>query len=644
MPQQSQRISPRVSSPRISLAQLKSAATAQSNHQSRIQSRTDADIDEGATPTLRDLTETLLFSPGDGRIWLNDQRMILWRSSTYGSLRRELIASVGHEQARSLLTRAGYAAGAKDAELVRRMWPDSDQANAFHAGPRMHKLQGIVRPETVAFEFDIARGDFHADFYWHDSSEDDEHIAAFGIGTEPACWMQVGYASGYASAFMGKLIMYREVACRSSGAEVCRIIGKPADQWISESDEATLDLRYLTPDVSAVQLRQAVQKKLVQVPSTSSAHVSRLWDASSHDGGALSGELIGVSSSFSAARHLIERVAPTQATILFTGPSGAGKELFAQTVHRISPRADKPFIALNCAAIPDTLIESELFGVERGAFTGATVSRPGRFERAHGGTLFLDEIASLSFEAQGKLLRALQERKIERVGGLKEIPVDVRVIAATNVDLRDVVKAGRFREDLFFRLNVFPIALPPLKERRDDIPLLMEAFLRRYSNQHQRDVPGFTHRAVQTLLQYDFPGNIRELQNLVERGVIMAGTEEPIDVHHMFRGGEMTQETSLRPPLGLGASGHLVEVPVSAALGSPLTASAISHESRFTQSKVDQGRPSFSDMPNISADKKQVSTYRNALISNRYNVAETARQLGLTRAQFAYRLRKLGIV
>lgn len=493
-----------------------------------------------------------MFSPGDGRIWLNDQRMILWRSSTYGALRRELIATMGQEQARSLLTRVGYAAGARDAELVRRMWPDSDPANAFHAGPRMHKLEGIVRPETITFEFDIARGDFFADYWWHDSSEDDEHIAAFGIGTEPACWMQVGYASGYASAFMGKMIVYREVECRSSGADMCRITGRPAEQW----DHPEQDLRYFAPDESAAQVRRTLVPVVSDISRRRHADSMKVFTS---DGGAPPG-LIGISSTFSAARHLIERVAPTQATALFTGASGVGKELFAQTLHAISPRASAPFIAINCTAIPDTLIESELFGVERGAFTGASSARPGRFERAKGGTLFLDEVASLSFVAQGKLLRALQERRIERVGGTKVIEVHVRVVAATNVDLRDEVAAGRFREDLFFRLNVFPITLPPLRERRDDIPLLMEAFLRRYCDLHHRDVPGFTPRAVQTLLQYDFPGNIRELQNLVERGVIMAARDEPIDVHHLFRGGEAMGTSAL----SLDHGGRLIESPQGA--------------------------------------------------------------------------------
>ncbi|MBU6439836.1 MAG: sigma 54-interacting transcriptional regulator [Betaproteobacteria bacterium] len=562
----------------------------------RRSSRSSLDIDEGATPTLRDLAEALSFSPDDGRIWLGDQRMVLWRSSTFGSLRAELIARLGQEQARSMLTRVGYAAGARDAELVRRTWPGSDPVNAFHAGPQMHKLGGIVRPEAIAFEFDIARGSFHADFWWHDSSEDDEHIAAFGIGTEPACWMQIGYASGYASAFMGKFIVYREIECRATGASACRLVGRPAEEW----EDPELDQHYFAPGLSAAGIRRSLA-----APSPAPGAASARQAAA----GPRAGEsaLVGISSSFSAARHLIERVAPTPATVLFSGPSGAGKELFAQTLHAISPRAAAPFVAVNCAAIPDTLIEAELFGVEKGAFTGASSSRAGRFERAQGGTLFLDEIASLSFFAQGKLLRALQERRIERVGGSREIAVDVRVVAATNVDLRAQVRAGRFREDLFFRLNVFPIALPPLKDRRDDIPLLMEAFLRRYGEQYGRRVAGFTPRAVQALLQYDFPGNVRELQNLIERGVIMAGPDEPIDVVHLFRGGEIEAPQGLSP----GLDGRLTE-----------------HGARA--GGAGHGEP-------------QVDAYREALVAARYNVSAAARQLGLTRAQLVYRLKRLGL-
>ncbi|MBN3813740.1 sigma-54-dependent Fis family transcriptional regulator [Paraburkholderia sp. Ac-20347] len=567
-------------------------------------------IDDGTTPTPQGLRESLVFSPDDGRIWLNDQRMLLWRSSTYGALRCELVSCLGLDHARSLLTRVGYTTGGRDVELVHRTWPDSDPTEAFHAGLRQLRLAGIVRPEMVALDFDVGSGDFYAEFLLHDSHEDDEHIASFGIGTEPGCWMTVGYSSGYASAFMGKRVIFREVSCLSSGGDVCRIIGRPAEEW----DDPEQDLRYFKPEASATRMRRSFV-------SVASQTAGRNDSTERKETGVA--PLVGISSSFSAARHLIERVASTSATVLFTGPSGAGKELFAQTLHAISPRAEAPFVAINCAAIPDTLIESELFGVERGAYTGAVSSRPGRFERAEGGTLFLDEIASLSFVAQGKLLRALQERRIERVGGTREIEVDVRVVAATNVDLRDEVSAGRFREDLFFRLNVFPISLPPLKERRDDIPLLMELFLRRYSVQHKREVPGFTSRAVQALLQYEFPGNIRELQNLVERGLIMAEKDEPIDVHHLFREGEVHTMRLL----SLAENGHLVQT-------GTIVQDAPIRKNEHTGADSNTGE--------LSA--KEVATYRKALVANRYNVAATARALGLTRAQLAYRLKRYGLL
>ena len=208
--------------------------------------------------------------------------------------------------------------------------------------------------------------------------------------------------------------------------------------------------------------------------------------------------------------------------------------MFSNQLHRRSARAKGPFIAINCAAIPETLVESELFGVERGAFTGAVASRPGYFERADGGTLFLDEIASLPYAAQGKLLRALQERKTERVGGARTRSVDVRIVAATNVDLAAEVRAGRFRQDLYFRLCVFPIIIPPLRERRDDIPLLIEHFLGLYRERHRKSIPGFTRRAIDALLKYDYPGNIRELQNLIERGVVYCDEGRQIDLTHLM--------------------------------------------------------------------------------------------------------------
>ena len=268
---------------------------------------------------------------------------------------------------------------------------------------------------------------------------------------------------------------------------------------------------------------EVLDEWLTQAPDTRyyqpEASVNRFADAPAgeHDG------VVGISAGFGAAMHLLRKAADSRATLLFVGETGAGKEVFARLAHRMSPRRNEPFVAVNCAALPETLIETELFGVVKGAYTGASKSRAGRFERADGGTLFLDEVTSLSLAAQGKLLRALQEREIERVGDNQTRRVDVRVMAACNVDLRQAVDDGRFREDLYFRLTTFPVPIPPLRERRDDIPLLMAHLLRRFCTEHDKTVPGFTARAVEALFAYDFPGNVRELENIIERAVLLAG-------------------------------------------------------------------------------------------------------------------------
>jgi two-component system response regulator AtoC len=234
------------------------------------------------------------------------------------------------------------------------------------------------------------------------------------------------------------------------------------------------------------------------------------------------GDLIGRHPAMLRLYEMVAQVAQTHATVLITAESGTGKELVARAVHRKSPRHDQPFVAVNLAAIPDTLLESELFGHEKGAFTGAHARKPGKFELAHGGTLFLDEVGSLRIDLQAKLLRALQEREVERLGGTRSIPVDVRVIAATNVDLRQAVRAGTFRGDLYYRLNVVPLGIPPLRERKTDIEALVVHFIRKYAREFKRDVRGIARGALPILSQYDWPGNVRELENVIERSVALA--------------------------------------------------------------------------------------------------------------------------
>ncbi|XVO89895.1 sigma 54-interacting transcriptional regulator [Pseudomonas palleroniana] len=553
-------------------------------------------LSDNSSPTPAELTDCLFFSPEDGRIWLNDQRMLLLHSSAFGALRGEVIERLGLEQARGLFTRTGYACGARDARLIRERWPQADAAAVFRAGTHLHTLEGMTKVEPLYFKFDADSGFYEGEFLWHHSCEADEHVRAYGVGQDPVCWTETGYATGFVSGLFGQLVIFREVECRGMGHRSCRVLGKTVEQW----GDAEQDLRYL--NVSQAVTGPAAAP-LRHSPAGSPAGVSQAQP------------LVGASAAFNAAMQALQRVALTPATVLISGESGVGKEMFARQLHQLSGRRGSPFVALNCAAIPDNLIEAELFGVERGAYTGATHSRPGRFERAQGGTLFLDEITSLSLAGQSKLLRALQEREIERVGGVRGITVDVRVVAATNIDLRKAVADGSFREDLFYRLNVYPIALPPLRERRDDIPLLINAFLTRFCQEYARTPAGLTMRALKVLLRYDFAGNVRELQNLIERGLIASDEGQAIDLVHLFRNEPLPADA-----YGLDHHGSLSNT-------APVSPPALLD----TLGQLDQG---------FSIEGLEARLIQEALQQNAGNLAAAARRVGLSRAQFAYRLKK----
>ena len=263
-------------------------------------------------------------------------------------------------------------------------------------------------------------------------------------------------------------------------------------------------------------------------------------------------DFVGQAAPMRRVFDLIEKVAPARAAVAISGESGTGKEVVARSIHNLSPRREKPFVAINCASIPATLMESEIFGHERGAFTGADQRRAGVFELAHGGTLFLDEVCEIPTELQAKLLRVLEEGRLRRIDGKVEIEVDVRVVCATNRDLKTEVKHGRFREDLFFRLNVFQIALPPLRERRDDIPLLVQHFVDKFNSDSGKRVRGVHADALEVLKAYDWPGNIRELRNAVERALILCEGDF-IAVEHLppDMAGRTPDKGSFRLPFGL---------------------------------------------------------------------------------------------
>ncbi len=260
--------------------------------------------------------------------------------------------------------------------------------------------------------------------------------------------------------------------------------------------------------------------------------------------------IIGGSSNMQQVYEIVSEMTKNDATVLISGESGTGKELIARAIHFNGLRKDKPFVAVDCAAIPETLLESELFGHEKGAFTGATDQRLGKFDLANSGTLFLDEIGNLKLDMQMKILRTLQEREIQRVGGTKTIKIDIRIISATNIDLKQAIRQEKFREDLYYRLNVVPIHLPPLRERKEDIPLLINLFLKLYNQEFNKKIKGVSPEALNYLVNYEWPGNIRELQNIIER-LVALGKEEiisrrrlPLDI---LLGAEKKEEVEIIP-------------------------------------------------------------------------------------------------
>lgn len=304
---------------------------------------------------------------------------------------------------------------------------------------------------------------------------------------------------------------------------------------------------YITKPFDVEEIKKKIETALVQrqhrttQEATSGMAMAGQWD-----------DMIGISSHMQKVFDLAQRAAATKTTVLITGESGTGKELVARAIHRHSVRAEHPFVVINCGGIPETLLESELFGYRKGAFTGATKDKKGLLEAAHGGTLFLDEVGDLPLSLQVKLLRMVQEKTFMPVGGTEELKVDVRIISATNKDLAKMVREGLFREDLYYRLNVIHIAVPPLRERPEDIPLLARHFLKKYAEQIGKEVTEISTFAMDCLMQYHFPGNVRELENIIERGVALARTSImlPDSLSLAFSHQEMVQRKINRPLIG----------------------------------------------------------------------------------------------
>lgn len=459
--------------------------------------------------TLKDVFE---FDPSGGQLTFGGERVVLMDAIALGLLRKQLVASFGLSGARGILSRFGYSHGWRLAESMKAAIPWDDEREWRVAGGRLHRLLGMVSFEPLSGATTTTPTPF-AEALWPDSYEAEQHLLHHGKAEECVCWSLTGFASGYLSHVNKRTIYCLETSCRAKGDPVCRLVGRFKEDWDAETQPffAFYEMDCLN------EAMQTLQSSLKRVDKRLLERRRELERYADEDSG-----LVVRSEAMKQLVTQARRVAVVDATVLLTGESGAGKERIARLIHESSRRQGGPFVAINCAAVPETLIESELFGHARGAFTGAVSERAGLFEAARGGTLLLDEVGELPLPMQAKLLRVLQEREVRRVGENKTRPIDVRLVAATHRDLQAEVKAGRFREDLLFRLRVVALTVPPLRERPEDVVPLARLALAEATRRAKLPPRELSPAVSRKLLEYPWPGNVRELFNAMERAAVLA--------------------------------------------------------------------------------------------------------------------------
>ena len=528
--------------------------------------------------------------------------MLMLHARALGTLRRELFETLGPERARAMLWRSGFEGGKLDAEIALKVLEGED-FDAFQIGPAIHGLQGIVQSAIVENNIDWEEGVFRGLVNARNSWEAEAHLQDFGPGDNSACWSVTGYASGYVTRFFERFIIFKETQCVCAGHEHCVYESRPAEEW--GDDPVVNFLRGTDEDYDRHQIEREISGLRKKTVSGGRRYVRPE-----------AGNLIGESDGFLRAFDLLAKAAPSPISVMLSGETGVGKEVFARWLHENSPRKDKPFIAVNCGAIPVELIESELFGVRKGAYTGADQSRAGRFERADGGTLFLDEVGDLPAAAQVKLLRVIQSGEVERLGDDQIRKVDVRIVSATNANLKSAMQKGEFRSDLYYRLSTYPVEIPPLRVRNNDVVILAKMMIDKYSAPYGKSIHGLTDRAIRMLKAHDWPGNVRELENTIERAVLLADDGAQIEAHHLFPNGPPT------PALG----------------------SSLSSEGKLGGCRSDKGStPDWAGLikDGFSLNQIEDELVRHAIAIAKGNVSEAARLLGLTRRQLDYKLKAL---
>jgi two-component system, NtrC family, response regulator HydG len=459
------------------------------------------------------LEELVQFS--EGLLSLHGRRLILHDIHAFAQLRGELVKTVGEDSARRLLTRFGHFWGQNDASAMKRIFKWENMREWLLAGPRLHALQGVTRSTVKSLSVDEVSGHFEMTIDWHNSGEAEEHLYEFGPSKHPVGWIMTGYLSGYASFCVEGPIYFIEGDCRAKGDERCRVVGKDKDSWGDEleqhlpffqAEDIKGRIEELSRDISLKNLQLARQRE--EIDTLEHPPEDRFLEMRSQ--------------AFQEVLNVARSVARFDTSVLIAGETGTGKEVLARYIHSLSPRGEQPFVAVNCGALPETLLESELFGHKAGSFTGAVADRIGLFEQANLGTVFLDEVSEMSPAMQVKLLRVLQNREVQPVGDSRVREVDVRIIAATNRDLDNAVEEGSFRDDLLYRLCVVKIQIPPLRERRKDILPLARHFVKTVSA--RLDIPKLrlAGECIECILGYLWPGNVRELENAIEHAAVFS--------------------------------------------------------------------------------------------------------------------------
>ncbi len=458
------------------------------------------------------LDEMVSFS--EGLVSLHGRRLILHDIHAMAQLRKDLVDALGVTQSRRILSRFGYFWGEADAAAIRRVFNWNDLEQWLKAGPRMQELHGAARVELKKLEIG-EEGRLHMEIVWHNSAEAEEQLLELGPSSDAGCWILQGYVSGYSTFCLGKPVYFTEPVCRGRGESICRTVGKDATSWGDRAEEFARNFEVDDIQGKIEDLTTSLRKKTLEL----ARERKRLRRARPFD-------IVGMHESrsrrFQQVLDLARRVAPFDSSVLITGESGVGKEVIARFIHKNSPRRHRPFVAIDCGALPESLLESELFGHKAGSFTGAIRDRPGLFEQAPGGTTLLDEIGEVAPALQVKLLRVLQDKTIRRVGENHTRDIDCRIIAATNRDLREEIRTNRFREDLFYRLRVIEIQIPSLRERPEDILPLARFLTERLIDRLKLSRLVIHPTSVRVLEGHGWPGNVRELENALERAAILS--------------------------------------------------------------------------------------------------------------------------